>query len=541
MFMKRFTGIVLVLILVLSRGIALASDFLVVEQEPSHTAAGAIQAGGPLAAAYEAACRMAESGDLITSINTFAKMGKYQDAPLYTAYLEAKLHLLRNDPAKAAGGFSKLGDFLDSAALAAKAQALFCHRFQQEDLFGYVSGNGQVIIEAQFDWAERSFRPESVWLSDKDREALPVAAVFMGSTFCDGTNLLPQEGKYGLLRRDGKLVAPIAYDEILWTADGIGALRTGQVFTLMYLQTGESLGGEYEDIGAYAEGFVPVKSYGKWGYLSREGRMLPGDFAWDSALPFREGMAGVSQDKRAGFINTDGQVTIPLTYDDVHSFGGGLAGVKQGKKWGFINTQGELVIKPAYSQVGIFAMERCPAKRGDKWGVINGQGEWVISNKYDEITEFDPIYHRAWMRNNKLWGLLSLDSVVLKPSWATFTPFAADGISAVSYKGLYGYIDTRGVNRIPSGFDMASAFSAGLGGVSAGEGAVQYLNKLGRGFSVMSDVPTQPLNGFIEGRIITENPIIQAETDTGLETRKITYSISFVLYDLEGNPMEFQV
>ena len=68
---------------------------------------------------YQNALDMLDRGDLISAINAFARMGQYESAPQYTAYLEAKLHLLRNNPRKALEGFGKLGDFLDSRALAA--------------------------------------------------------------------------------------------------------------------------------------------------------------------------------------------------------------------------------------------------------------------------------------------------------------------------------------------------------------------------------------------------------------------------------------
>lgn len=547
--MKRIIGMALACLMLMAwvAG-AMAQEFLVgveetAQSQPALSQPNPEDGANPLprtgaAIGYQNALDMLDRGDLISAINAFARMGQYESAPQYTAYLEAKLHLLRNNPRKALEGFGKLGDFLDSRALAAQAQALHGHRFQREGLFGFVDGGGQVIIPPQFDWAQRSFRPESVTVAEGGQPSLPVAAVFMGATSWDGTDLAPGAGQYGLVRRDGTLAAPPAYDEILWTVDGIGALRSGEVFTLVDLATGQPLGEPYEGVGELSQGFIPVKSLGKWGYLRRDGAMLPGGFAWDSALPFREGMAGVSLEGKAGFIDTWGALTIPLAFDGVASFGEGMAGVRQGKKWGFVNPQGQLVIKPAFWEVGTFSQGRCLARRNTKWGVINAQGKWVISYKYDEITEYDPIYHRAWMRNNKLWGLLSLDGVVLKPAWATFTPFAADGMSAVSYKGRYGYIDIRGVNRIPNGFEQAAPFSAGVGGVYSGEGGTQYLNKLGRGFSLPSNVPTQPLNGFIEARKINEVLAVQTDPATGEITETVKYEIALSLYDVEGNPIE---
>lgn len=48
----------------------------------------------------------------------------------------------------------------------------------------------------------------------------------------------------------------------------------------------------------------------------------------------------------------------------------------------------------------------CAVKRGSAWGLIDTAGTLVLRAKYSEIGA-DPIYHRAWVRQNKLWGLVS--------------------------------------------------------------------------------------------------------------------------------------
>ncbi len=545
--MKHRIILVLALCVAMASGTALAAGtYLVTDAatptEPStQNPSLVISQTAPIGAEteYQEARQLLASGDFVSAINIFAKLGQYQDSLAYEDYIDAKLALLRNMPADAIAGFAEVGDFLDGAALKALAEALYCHRFQHENRFGYVDASGKILIEAQFDWAERVFRRESA--VEGSATPMPVAAVFMGATACDGTDLLPQEGKYGLLRRDGELVAPLQYDEILWTVDGFAALRAGETHTLLNLTTGQPLGERYEAIGALREGFIPVQQGGKWGYLGLDGQMLPGGFAWDSALPFAEGVAGVSQEKRAGFIDATGQVVIPLQYDGVSSFGNGLAGFAQKKKWGFVNAQGEVVIKPAFQAVGVFTQDRCAVKRSNKWGIIDLQGKWVVPYKYDEITDFDPMYHRAWMRNNKLWGLLSLDgAVVLKPTWATFTPFGADGMSCVSYKGGYGFIDVRGSNRILSMYDSAAAFSANLGSAEFEGNLVQYLTRLGKSFTVVSNVPTTPLCGFIEGRVVKATTLLSQDPETGKELSSVDYEISFLLYDLLGNPIDIR-
>lgn len=543
--MKRFLSIVLVLLFLPSFcGVLAEGDGFLVEENatgqetPGNPDPGASQAapvGG--SAEYQEARRMMDAGSLIDALNIFAKQGGTGDAGQYSAYLTATLSLLRNDPAAAAKGFEDLGGFLDSTYQKQVAEALMCHRYSDGEKFGYVNLKGNIEISAQFDWAERVFRRESVLGVAGDGAPMPVAIVFQGTVTCDGTDILPQEGKYGLLRRDGTLAVPMACDEIGWITEGLAVARQDAQWRVFDLASGESLWESYEEVGAYSEGWMAVKKDGKWGYLGRDGQLLAGGFAWDEAQPFSEGYAGVKQNKKAGFIDASGELVIPLEYEDVAPFGQGLAGVRQSKKWGFVNSRGEMAIKPAYQAVSAFHQGRCPVKRGGKWGVIDREGTWIVPYKYDEITDFDPIYHRAWMRNNKLWGLVTVDgTVVLKPTWGTFTPFGADGMSRVSYKGVYGYIDIRGVVRIPVDYDMAAPFTGNLGGVR--KGGVKYITKLGQVFDLDSHIPTEPLCGVIEGRKVKKTETPHTDPETGKETVEVSYQIAFQLYDLTGATIE---
>jgi len=57
-------------------------------------------------------------------------------------------------------------------------------------------------------------------------------------------------------------------------------------------------------------------------------------------IVFCEGLAGVEINRKWGFINTRGVITIPCSFDEVSKFSGGLTKVKQNKKYGFINKEG---------------------------------------------------------------------------------------------------------------------------------------------------------------------------------------------------------
>ena len=89
---------------------------------------------------------------------------------------------------------------------------------------------------------------------------------------------------------------------------------------------------------------------------------------------FSEGLAGVEQNEKWGFINTKGEVVVPCIYDDAVSFSEGLAGVEQNEKWGFINTKGEVVIPCIYDEATWFSEGLAKVKQKRQMGLYQHKG-----------------------------------------------------------------------------------------------------------------------------------------------------------------------
>src|SRR5262245_43788477 len=88
-------------------------------------------------------------------------------------------------------------------------------------------------------------------------------------------------------------------------------------------------------------GLFVVTQGGRAGYLNKEGKLvIPVQF--DKAYGFTEGLAVVVLGGRAGYIDEDGKYAINPQYDDAFSFYEGLAAVKSnGGRMGYVNKKGE--------------------------------------------------------------------------------------------------------------------------------------------------------------------------------------------------------
>lgn len=89
---------------------------------------------------------------------------------------------------------------------------------------------------------------------------------------------------------------------------------------------------------------------GRYGFIDGRGRVRIRP-QFDEALPFTEGLAAVSLDKRWGFIDPSGNVVIPLSYYAASSFSDGVAAVTIAtggatRPCGYIDHAGQFVIKP---------------------------------------------------------------------------------------------------------------------------------------------------------------------------------------------------
>ncbi len=528
-------------LLVLLPTVALAEDFLVTDAATNTSVNPAATVAPTGDATLDAAVAMLEAGSFLDALNAFAKQSG-DAAAKYAAYAEARLLLLRDDPAKALPLLTGLGDFLDAPYRLALCKAMRLHRAMQDGKVGFVDDTGAWRVPPQFDWAERVFRAESLperaltEAAFAPEDTYAVVAVFMGDTVVGDADLEPTAGKYGLLRNDGTLIADTVYDSVLWAKNGYAALSAPTGCDLYRIADGTKIGGPYEALGEISGGYIAAKQNGLWAYLdTATGEPAGEGYVWESAGPYSEGRAAVSQKGLYGYIDAAGKVVIPLTYTNAAPYSEGLAGIRVAKRWGFIDMAGTVVIKPSYAAVGAFQLGLCAVRKGDAWGIINRAWQVVLRIKYSEIGSFDPIYHRAWVRQNKLWGLISPEAkFVMEPSWGTHDEFGGNTLCRVSYRGGYGYVDAGGKTRIQNTFAAASPYTADYAAVMGDDGKVRYINKMLRGFTIDTDVPVECRQGFIEARklTVTLTPTVDA---TGvayiLEERHIAYA----LYDAEGN------
>lgn len=141
---------------------------------------------------------------------------------------------------------------------------------------------------------------------------------------------------------------------------------------------------------------VPFKNdKDKWGFRDMmDDKVVIKPQYDETGFSFKSGLCWVRLDKKYGFINEDGRMIVPATYDFAGEFSEGLAVVNIGRKvtedigdyvpgkFGFIDSTGKVVVPLQYSRAEFFHEGRALVEKDDKIGFIDLNGNLVIPAIY---------------------------------------------------------------------------------------------------------------------------------------------------------------
>ena len=217
------------------------------------------------------------------------------------------------------------------------------------------------------------------------------------------------------------------------------------------------------EVGTFSEGFAPICFVDKppsnysmhCGYIDETGRIvIPPRFVLTGQ--FNEGLAWIRSETFVGFINQLGNLAFELPDSFSMGFNDGLAAVATQTGWGFIDKTGRFISTKRYVQVEGFSDGLAAVAEGRwkdaKYGFINKTGDVAIP------LQFDP--HASQIESMSL---------------SRFT----EGLAAVMFGKLYGYINHKGDTVIPPIFRDAGQFSEGLASVTTADGQRGYIDKAG--------------------------------------------------------------
>src|ERR1043165_6076438 len=91
-------------------------------------------------------------------------------------------------------------------------------------------------------------------------------------------------------------------------------------------------------------------------FAQKGGKTKPKEkqFGYEIQGPFCCGLARVKKDHKWGYIDTTGNIVIPIKFNEVENFSDNLARVRKDRKWGLYDNTGKELIKPTFDYIGPF-------------------------------------------------------------------------------------------------------------------------------------------------------------------------------------------
>lgn len=206
------------------------------------------------------------------------------------------------------------------------------------------------------------------------------------------------DGKWGFIDIDGQEVIPCLWKNARSFSEGLAAVQDDNKKWGFIEKNGKvAIQCTWEGAFRFSDELALVlNTNSEWGYIDKEGNIkIPCQFMAKPSkeanllgfllttnyrrYEFKEGLACIRNQKGfVGYIDKQGELTIPYSWKDAKPFSEGRAKVQlMNGKWGYIDTEGNLVLSCIYEECENF-MDGCAwVKTENIWRLINKRGHFL--------------------------------------------------------------------------------------------------------------------------------------------------------------------
>jgi hypothetical protein len=276
-------------------------------------------------------------------------------------------------------------------------------------------------------------------------------------------SIVSRAGKKGVVSKDGKVIIPIAYDEIRYDErNEIFFIAKGNKWGLANKKGKILVPLKYDYITTFCKGLIAVKYNDKFGLMDKTGRII---------VPPKYDILGLVKEKEEyeeyeviAINEREGGIYYSNVYIDYVSeikyleyYCGNLFLVgKEGYKFGLIDEKGREVLRTEFDWVVPYK-DLILVRKGDKWGIFDIRGKTVTEVLRTEFDEVVPYEDLILARKGDKWGIFDLKGKTLLPikyDWISFEDIK-EGREFVRIKENYeaGLVDRKGNIVIPPKYD----------------------------------------------------------------------------------------
>ncbi|GJM33287.1 MAG: hypothetical protein DHS20C18_22880 [Saprospiraceae bacterium] len=199
---------------------------------------------------------------------------------------------------------------------------------------------------------------------------------------------------------------------------------------------------------------------------------------------FRHEAMVTCEDCSWGYLDTTAHTVIAPQYTFVENFTNDVGLVECDDKWGMINRKGDTLIPCKYD--GIQFLENTNNQivrvyvQAPKYGLIDTLGQLTVSAIYDELGDFSE--GRLAVMRNGMWGFVNSDGLEVIPCRFREVKNFSEGLAAVKLGNNWGFIDKQGNVEIEFQYSRIGNFNDGKAWVYTDKG-VGFVNREG-GFDI---------------------------------------------------------
>ena len=320
---------------------------------------------------------------------------------------------------------------------------------------GFMDSKGQIVIE-----------PKYIACSD----------------FKNGiANVIRPDGTYGIIDKSGREIWYPGYEKVYFKGD-LGIAGKGGKWGFINKKGKVVIPLQFASAMPFNEGYAPVQVGRTWEYIDKKGRILQRNKVRFEGKPiYRDNIVFVEADTirgkevlRRGLMDKNGQVLIPATCENIISLSsGGLCWIVKNRKNGIVNISGKEIVPFEFDELNWDAESHLiSVKKNGLWGCWNDKGEEVIPLTYNKVYFFSEGL-AAVEKEGKIGFIDEKNNVVIPFQFAPFWTYQfKEGLSPFkSDTGKHGFINNKGEIVILPKYDMALAFTNGLGYVKLGDHA----------------------------------------------------------------------
>lgn len=353
------------------------------------------------------------------------------------------------------------------AALSFSAQA-------QKRLVGYHSPNlstrnigYEMAIKPQFDYIaldfSEGFACVRVTMADKHTYIDTTGKPVFGKQFVNvnpfsggyaAVEVEPGSADYTFIDHNGKPLTDQTFRMPRNFSEGYAVIKVdvsgGGHYRYTYMDTKGKLLGEPRYLAAtnYSEGYAAIQGNNKnWMIVNKRFVATANNLPYDEVYHFHDGLARVRVGERYGFIDTAGNLEIPMQDFWCDDFSEGLCVIKKGGRFGYMDMTGKVVIPCRFTYAEAFSWgvalvsESAPDESGmvTERGVIDHDGNFLVEEKkFDFIETFSEGYAVA-VKDGK-YGFITANGRVVIPMVYEKARSFHDGYAAVRQGRKWGFL-----------------------------------------------------------------------------------------------------